>query len=203
VDDIVQGDMDRGEITTVVPEGCSGKEAVVGTLTLAWDVMRNEMEGEVEFDHIFVDAGTGMVSMGLIMGLEMVGHGAMVHVVPMAGEEEYREAMDKYRPWYRNLVQKAEDEGLVRVGEAQFPKGDRVRIWPLLQDRSFGSVSKSLLKYIKQFVMQHGVFLDPIYSAKMVERAVHAIQEEELSGNILLIHSGGALALTGYLHRLI
>ena len=67
--------------------------------------------------------------------------------------------------------------------------------------RSFGSTNSTIFKEIKSIASEDGILTDPVYSAKLFITAKRTIQDQSLDGNILLIHSGGALALSGFLNN--
>jgi 1-aminocyclopropane-1-carboxylate deaminase/D-cysteine desulfhydrase len=137
-----------------------------------------------------VDAGTGLTASTLVAGFSLSDHDAQVHIVPVASESEeiLVDRMERrYWPWILEL-----DASLVPLRDCN------IRIHSLLHDRSFGSVSASLVSYIRSFAVRYGVLLDPIYSAKLFRHAEHVIQSEKLRGNILIIHSGGAQTLAGF-----
>ena len=46
----------------VLPEGGFCFEALPGTLTLPLDILENEEEKKLTFDHIFIEAGTGLTA---------------------------------------------------------------------------------------------------------------------------------------------
>ncbi|MBM4056222.1 MAG: hypothetical protein FJ264_16455, partial [Planctomycetes bacterium] len=52
----------------VLPEGAHHPLALPGSLSILVDILRNERESGVCFDHIFIDAGTGMVAQSLLAG---------------------------------------------------------------------------------------------------------------------------------------
>jgi 1-aminocyclopropane-1-carboxylate deaminase len=56
----------------IVPEGAFCKDAIAGASTLALDIIRNESELNIEFDHIFVDSGTGLTAMSLISSFSVL-----------------------------------------------------------------------------------------------------------------------------------
>ena len=64
--------------------------------------------------------------------------------------------------------------------------------------KGFGSVNKTIKLEIKRLAREEGLLVEPIYSAKLFYEARHKIIQENLQGNILIIHSGGLLTLTGF-----
>jgi 1-aminocyclopropane-1-carboxylate deaminase len=64
--------------------------------------------------------------------------------------------------------------------------------------KSFGSVNAGVLQEVVHWARSDGIVLDPIYSAKLFYEAKKIIQQKNLQGSILLVHSGGQLALCAY-----
>ena len=70
------------------------------------------------------------------------------------------------------------------------------------QAKAFGSVNAALFNYIKFLAKEEGFFTDPIYSAKLFWEAKNIVTAQALRGNVLIIHSGGALTLMGFQNQL-
>jgi 1-aminocyclopropane-1-carboxylate deaminase len=169
-----------------IPVGGCMEEALVGSLTLALDVVKNEEELLVFFKHIFIDAGTGMSAIGLILGLSYLRREINVHVVLVAGKEiKFIEKLTQFHNQFQALVQ--ESFSIVPY-----------RCLLPVTAKSFGSHNASIFNVIKQTAEEEGLFLDPIYNAKLLLTAKKVTEEESLTGNILWIHSGGALSLSGF-----
>jgi 1-aminocyclopropane-1-carboxylate deaminase/D-cysteine desulfhydrase-like pyridoxal-dependent ACC family enzyme len=65
--------------------------------------------------------------------------------------------------------------------------------------KSFGSTNKTIFKEIQRVAREDGILTDPVYSSKLFLTARQTILNKKFGGNILLIHSGGGLALTGFM----
>lgn len=160
--------------TFVLPEGASTQGAIAGAKSLATDIVRNQRELTLNFEHIFLDAGTGFSAAACIKQLEELKHPAQVHILLLADNETvFRN--NAYR-WVQTSLQNC---CFFRPSNA----------------KSFGSVNKTLRLFIRDFAYQHGVLLDPLYSAKLFYEAKHQIIANGLQGNILIVHSGGLLSL--------
>ena len=73
----------------VLPEGAHHPLALPGSLSILVDILlRNERESGVRFDHVFIDAGTGMVAQSLMAGAAALGRKTIFHVVVLAGSFE-------------------------------------------------------------------------------------------------------------------
>ncbi len=175
-----------GEEFFWIPMGGFMKEALIGSLTLSLDILRNEEELNTSFDHIFVDAGTAMSAIGLILGMSYLQKPLQVHVVLMAGKEsEFKEKLSFFHEELQTLLQ--ESFSLIPY-RCVFP----------VTAKSFGSHNASIFQIIKKTAEKEGFFLDPLYTAKLLLTAKEMQEKEDLKGDILWIHSGGALSLSGF-----
>ena len=67
---------------------------------------------------------------------------------------------------------------------------------PLTRYKAFGSIPQSVLDFVDDFAQREGIFLDPLYGAKM--HLELSLKKELLDDRSLIIHSGGALSLSGF-----
>lgn len=185
VEEIVHGY--KKPLVEVVPEGCNHFRAMPGALTLALDIAKNEIDCHMRFDHIFVDAGTGFQAASLILGLGFLEHPSICHVVQLA----------KIKNGFKKLIEALKYE---LSNEMDLPKNFRLNYqqYEPKNAKSFGSINATVIDYSIKIARSLGVLTDPIYSAKLFFETERIIEEKGLSGNILLIHSGGGLAMFGY-----
>lgn len=176
-----------GVSVKVIPEGAFLPEAFEGALTLPLDIHRNEIDSHIKFDHIFIDAGTGLQAAAMVLGLAALRHPAKIHIVLLADPPAV--FSEKLYCLYQNFSD--------HLGEG-FAFPDNFDLHTPCNATSFGSVNRKLFDFIACFARTEGVFLDPIYSAKLLFEAHRLVVEEEMRGNILFIHSGGGLSLAGF-----
>lgn len=170
-----------------VPIGGCMKEGFFGALTLPLDILVNEQEIKQDLSHIFVDAGTGITAAALILGLSYIQKKCLITVVLLAGTEE---SFIKELHFFKSILEEALQEKL------SFPDNYQL-VFPAT-GKSFGSTNAKVFKTIAEVARQEGLFLDPIYTAKLFLTA------KELSKKTALwIHSGGALSLTGFCEPLL
>ena len=161
----------------ILSEGASVLEALDGAMSITADIMRNEQTLGCNFQHIFVDAGTGFSAAGLIKGLTLLHHQSMIHVLLLADDEHTFHT--KLNTW---------------IG--MHPKNYQC-FYPKTA-KSFGSVNQTIKEEIKRLAREEGILADPIYSAKLFHEARRRIVENHLQGNVLIIHSGGTLTMAGF-----
>ncbi len=170
--------------TLVMPEGGSMDAALPGALTLAIDILENP----IEFDHIFIDAGTGLSAIATILAFSWLNKETLFHVLSLAdGEEAFLAKLSHFQTTFEALLQTSLSTPKIL---------NRVRFHRPTLAPSFGSVNSTIFKEIHIIAKEEGFFTDPIYSAKLFLEAKRLIPS--LKGNILLLHSGGALTLMGF-----
>jgi 1-aminocyclopropane-1-carboxylate deaminase/D-cysteine desulfhydrase-like pyridoxal-dependent ACC family enzyme len=173
-----------------IPEGADMLPSLPGALSLAQDIARNQLENGCNFDHIFIDAGTGLSAIGLLLGMPFFNLKAHVHIVLMAGTaEKFHEKLLGYQDYLEGILQTSIHLPAFSLYNASIGK-------------AFGSTPEVIFTEIDKLATEEGILTDPIYSAKLFYSAKDIANETLLEGNILCIHSGGGLTLSGFLDRL-
>lgn len=177
----------QGKRAVIIPEGSSMSESLPGSLTLAFDILDNEKLLGKDFDHIVIDAGTGMTAAALLLAYTWISKPVMMHVVQLAGEKnEFKTMLTTCHGWLESLLK----------GSIPYPKNYQV-ISPII-GRSFGAVNESIIQSVHHIAKHEGFLTDPIYSAKLFATAREHVQSFASGKNTLIVHSGGGLALSGF-----
>jgi 1-aminocyclopropane-1-carboxylate deaminase/D-cysteine desulfhydrase-like pyridoxal-dependent ACC family enzyme len=174
----------------LIPEGGTHPAALPGACTLWLDLLRNEAEQGLAFDHIFIDSGTALMA-GALLGMKQWHRPATaLHVVLTAGDASFFQAQyARFQGWSREWV-----------GEA-FPVADQLHCYPPATARSFGHVNARILAEVRHLARAHGLLCDPVYVAKLFYTARQVIEHKQLTGSVLVIHSGGGSGLMGFGER--
>lgn len=187
----VQEQQDLGKRVFVVPEGASCEPSLAGALTLALDFQRNEEQLGHHFEHIFIDAGTGLSAIGLLLGLAYSQAPNHVHILLLADDEgSFLKQLARFHAAFEKLIAQP------------CPLPHRFTVYRPQTAPSFGSTNAQVWDEIRGVAQREGFFLDPIYSAKLFLEARRIIAEQNLGGHALLVHGGGALALAGFPEKL-
>lgn len=176
--------------TALIPEGACMQAALPGALTLALDILENEEKAKEEFQHIFIDAGSGLTAIATILAFTWLNKKTLLHVLLLAdNEEQFLAKLKLFQKVFEQFIQVQLDWMNLL---AQF------RLHKPTIARSFGSVNTAILTHIQFLAREEGFFTDPIYSANLFLEAKKIIDTQALAGNVLVIHSGGALTLMGF-----
>lgn len=172
----------------VLPEGAHHPLALPGSLSILVDILRNERESGVRFDHIFIDADTGMVAQSLLTGAAALERKTIFHIVVLAG------SFEDFQSGLSGVIQYA--EAFLGVPLGSLPE---YRMYYPATASSFGSTNKAIFREIQCIAREDGILTDPVYSSKLFLTARQTILDKKLEGNILLIHSGGGVTLSGFM----
>ena len=178
--------------TYLIPEGGTCPPAAAGASTLYNDIKRNQEENGQVFDHIFIDSGTALMAGALACMMAKDQHPGRLHVILTAGEVHYfSRQLQLIQGWLEQATQQI------------FPSVINWTTYKPYTAVSFGAVNRTVLDYVGQMAQKEGVITDPIYSAKLFMNAEHQIVAQHLSGNILVVHSGGGMGLMGFGERML
>lgn len=165
----------------VLPEGCFTQECLSSSLTLGLDILKNETDLNITFDHIIIDSGTGFMGILLLLFFQLMTIEKSVHIVSLADPLPlFEEKLRLVASWM----------GTTPTYPYHFHAPATAK--------SFGSINQTITDFIKQFAQTDGIFLDPIYSAKAFYTFQHKILDYIDSGKCLIIHSGGGTSLFGF-----
>lgn len=173
--------------TTIVALGANCFAALPGSITLALDILRNEKEAGLVFDHIFIDSGTGLTSCALLLAFAYLRRSTFFHIVQIAGDKEQ---------FYNTLVDRQKD--FTSLVKEPVPSPTLFKLYSPSIASSFGAVNMTLFKTIAEMARKEGFLTDPVFTAKLFYEGKKILAEQNIQGNILFIHSGGGLGLTGF-----
>ncbi|RZL17599.1 MAG: 1-aminocyclopropane-1-carboxylate deaminase/D-cysteine desulfhydrase [Pedobacter sp.] len=153
-----------------IDEGGASYEATLGCAEIIDEL-------DQHFDHIFCAAGTGTTVAGLLKGLNKHGLNTKLHIISaLKGGDFLEQEIAKYENDLSKLV--------------------------LHTNYHFGGYAKTtpeLISFIKSFVAETGILIDPVYTAKMF----YAIKDLTAQGiiktdaKVLAIHTGGLFGILG------
>lgn len=160
-----------------IPEGGHHPLAQRGVAGLV-DEVRKQTNDRI--DHWICPYGSGSTALGIasrVIGSELViAYVVLKGLVEKSILKEQTETRQGSRP-------------ALRLTEAHFG--------------GFGKRSREIENFIPAFYEEHGVLLDPIYTARMFYRLFQQINAGEIpkGTTILAVHTGGLQGLSGYNYR--
>lgn len=174
----------------LIPEGASMPEALPGAMTIATDIVAQEDAKGFNFQHIFIDSGTGLTAIGLILGLGLLGRTEKtIHVTLIAGDQPF---FEEELLFYRSQL-----PANLGLGTSSLTL-PAIETYRPTKAPAFGSVNQSTLKAVKAFAQSEGILTDPVYGAKHALTVSSILSQSSLSGDKLFINNAGALGLSGF-----
>ncbi|MCS6905915.1 MAG: hypothetical protein RML72_01760 [Bacteroidia bacterium] len=175
----------KGKKAIIIPEGAAMPPSFSGCCSLFLDILQNEQEYHKQFSNIFIDSGTGFTASVLVLCNHYFQTQKHIHIhLTALNAEEFHENLLKWQL----LMEKF-------VGEKITTPQNFTLYPPLFR---FGKVNQTLVLELIRFARTEGILTNPIYTIPLLICTEKAIHEKRLSGNILVIHSGGLLSTLGY-----
>ena len=129
------------------------------------------------YDHIFCACGTGTTAAGIINGIQKNNLQTQFHAVPVLKNGGFlKEEIDRF------LTQPANYE-----------------LYTCYHFGGYGKADGQLIEFIKQFVAETGILIEPVYTGKMLYALYDLAAKNyfKQGSKILAIHSGGIWGLLG------
>ncbi|MDB5136578.1 MAG: pyridoxal-phosphate dependent enzyme [Mucilaginibacter sp.] len=129
------------------------------------------------YDHIFCACGTGTTAAGIITGITQHGLTTQFHGIPVLKNGEF------LKNDINNFLNEPADYHL----HTEYHFG------------GYGKATDELIHFIKQFVANTGMLIEPVYTGKMLYALYDLIAKNHFKpgSRILAIHTGGIWGLLG------
>ena len=160
----------------------------LGYIDAAAELLAQLRKQKLTIDHIVVASGSGATHAGLLFGLR-----ALKSAIVVTGVCPRRDATS----------QTARIEGHVRKlasmlqVEPSIAQED-IRLTDISLPPGYGLLNEATLHALALTAQTEGLFLDPVYTGKVMAGLFHLIREKAVAGNVLFWHTGGQPALFGY-----
>lgn len=183
---------EQKHMTFVLPEGGFCSPSLPGALSLCLDILKNEQEMNLNFDHVFLEVGTGFTACALILGMHWLENKKTIHPILLAEDEKaFLNRLEQCKSMFQSLIEE----------KVSFPTN--FIIHHPVKTKGFGKISSILFKEISRVAQTEGFLIDPIYTAKLFIETENIISQSNYKGNIMILHSGGALTLMGFQNNIL
>lgn len=141
----------------------------------------------IKFDYIFLATGTGMTQAGLIAGRQINGGSENIVGISVARSSE------KGSNVIKNFCQSYFKSKNLNLNTGQID---------VLDDyicAGYGKYDDKISHIINNMVINYGIPLDPTYTGKAYAGMLETIKNQNISGNVLFIHTGGTPLFFDYM----
>ncbi len=186
-----EGYKNNGHRVYIIPGGGSNPTGALGYANCAQEIISQSTDIGIQIDQIVHATGSAGTQAGLITGLK-----ALNAQIPLLGIG-VRAPKEKQEDNVYNLAcLTAEKLGCAGVVLREDVIANCDYVGP-----GYGLPAKSTLEAIDIFARLEGILLDPVYSGKGAAGLIDLIRKGQFKRGerIVFIHTGGAIALAGYL----
>ncbi|KAG8413945.1 hypothetical protein J3458_011602 [Metarhizium acridum] len=184
-----------------IPSGASTHPlGGLGYAKWAFELVEREREMGVFFDSIVLSVMSGSTLGGMVAGFALVDElqkraGGLPRERRLIGVA----AGPKRREDFVKLVSEIAETTGRRIGlEKHSFTGNAFEIDLRWHGDAYGRLDDRTRKYIKLAASTEGLVVDPVYSGKALTGVCRMVEEGELRGNVLFVHTGGVLSLSAY-----
>lgn len=178
----------------VVKEGAAQMPVIPGLLSLADEIVAFEKRIQLPFDTIFMDAGTGISAVGLLLGLQLLKRQEVrIVITQIAGSPEHFHKLQ--RTVYREFEQRFEIQVTPNLMKVEFLKPST--------SKSFGSFNQTLLLEWKSMMKELGMTVDLVYTAKHFMRVKEYLGQALKPGRFLIINAASQIAGRNHAEKLL
>lgn len=172
-----------------IPVGGSNALGTLGYLDCFYEILQQQNELKINFDHIVVTSGSGGTHAGLIMGKKISQNPVKITAYNVQPEEE--ELIDQ--------TYTICNEALGMLSKPSISKNDII-LNTNYSGKAYGFPEDYHLEAIKLAARTEGVFLDPVYTGKTFSGMLADIQNGtyKKGEKILFIHTGGTPGIFAY-----
>lgn len=181
---------DSGETPYIIPLGANSKPlGALGYVQAAMEVLP-QIKAVGGIDEIVVASGSALTHAGLLLGLRLLGDKTPVHGVCVRRDATQQTARVLHR-----IAMTAELLGV----DGDVVMLDDVRLSDASLGAGYGQMTRDTRDAIERTARTEGLFLDPVYTGKVMAELITLARANELSGKrVLFWHTGGQPALFGY-----
>ncbi len=174
-----------------IPGGGSNPIGALGYANCAQELIVQSTEMGLAIDHIVHATGSAGTQAGLIAGLK-----ALNANIPLLGIGVRAPQKKQEENVYNLAVKTTEKLGCPEVINREDVVANCDYVGP-----GYGIPAESTLEAIDIFARLEGILLDPVYSGKGAAGLIDLVRKKKFKKGerIIFIHTGGAIALAGYL----
>lgn len=190
IESLVDELRESGRNPFVIPSGGSSPLGALGYVDCALEIVRQQKEQRVSFDHLVLATGSGGTHAGLLAGFHL--EGAPITVLGMCTSRPAPEQQRKVEALCGEVLDLLGFQGALPRG-AVITNGDYV-------GQGDGVPTGGMIKAVAMAARTEGLLLDPVYTGKAMAGLVDLVRLGKLTAenNVLFLHSGGSQALFGY-----
>lgn len=183
-----------GRTPYVIPLGADSKPlGALGYVRAALEVLP-QMEAVGGIDEIIVASGSALTHAGLLLGLRLAGDTTQVRGVCVRRNAAQQSA---------RVMQRVADTAALLGVDSQVVTPEDVRVTDAALGPGYGQMSTETRAAIERTARAEGLFLDPVYTGKVMAGLIGLAKADAFSGQrVLFWHTGGQPALFGYADQL-
>lgn len=184
----------KGMTPYIIPLGGNSKPlGALGYVAAAIELFE-QLKAIPEFDEIVIASGSALTHSGLLFGLRTLGVDVPIQGICVRRNVTQQKA---------RVIQRVEDLAKLMGLPNPVKEGD-FKLYDGVLEPGYGQLNDLTIEAIQQTARLEGLFLDPVYTGKVMAGLIALAKAKQLSGKrVLFWHTGGTPALFGYANQLV
>lgn len=186
---------EKGHTPFIVPLGADSPPlGALGYVSAAIELVQQLLDADRQIDTIVVASGSALTHAGLLLGLRQLGSPIAVHGVCVRRAAEAQMI---------RVAKRVEDTAALLEVDSVVTDED-ICVTDAVLAPGYGRLNDATKHAICQAAVLEGLFLDPVYTGKVMAGLVDLSNKGDLAGRkVLFWHTGGQPALFGYADQLV
>lgn len=190
IESLVDELRENGRNPYVIPSGGSNALGALGYVDCALEIVRQQKDQRISFDHLVLATGSGGTQAGLLAGFHLEGASlAVLGICTSRSADEQQRKVEQLSAEILELIgfRRPLAPGAVMANGDYVGQGD-------------GVPTGAMIKAVALAARTEGLLLDPVYTGKAMAGLIDLVRLGKLTSdnNVLFLHSGGNQALFGY-----
>ena len=170
----------KGKKVFIIPSGGSSTLGIWGYINFMKELSTQIDIGKLK--GITVSAGTGGTAAGMLIGAAILGFDKL-KIFPVNVIYSEKEIRNKIT----NLVEQCIDDFKINIK----PDFNNIQVLDGYSNEGYKNVTKEKVKVIKEYFLESGILLDPIYTGKAFVGFYENFLKGKKKSNVMFLHTGG------------
>lgn len=188
VEDLYRKLQEEGRKPYIIKHGASSGIGAMGYVNAIIELQEQCSKLNIKIDEIFAPGANGGVAAGLIYGNTVLDFPFKINVISVEYENDLLEQN------INRIIKEIEE--ITAVG-FNYKLKDACNIVDNYKGKGWGAKTSESEKMVFDFPRKEGVFVENIYTSKVLVGMFDLIRNKRISGNACFIHTGGFSSLFG------
>ncbi len=180
--------IDEGKSPYIIENGASTGLGAMGYVNAIIELQKQCNDLNIKIDEIFAPGANGGVAAGLIYGNAVLGRPFNINIISV----EYENSILR-----RNIIRIIKEIEKITELPFDYKLEEVCNLIDSYKGYGWGHNTKESERTVFDFPQKEGIFVENIYTSKVLTGMIDLIKNKQVKGNACFIHTGGFASLFG------